>query len=189
MSPFTGAWYAGSTERFGWGDFDATPGYLMVTIDEDGPAGEPEHRDIPARPMALLEPVYGDRQTPDAIVEDVLGQLERLDMPAAMTRVQVRNIDRLAYREVERRLRRDSREKIFSLTVSRLAPAETGLAPELDPAMRMHDLKTLFAEFVAGRKGDHYSEEFAASFLERGTRALDDAQRIVNESQAEGGGA
>jgi DNA repair exonuclease SbcCD nuclease subunit len=189
MQPFAGAWYAGSTERFGWGDFDAKPGYLMVSMAGDGTVAEPEHRDVPARPMAMLEPVYGDRQTPDGIVEDVLGQIDRLDRPEAMTRVQVRDIDRLAWREVERRLRREARGKVFSLTVSRYAPDQAGVAPELDPALRMHDLKTLFAEFVAGRKGEHYSDAFATAFLERGTRALDDAQRIVNESQAEGGGA
>jgi DNA repair protein SbcD/Mre11 len=188
MSPFTGARYAGSTERFGWGDFEAEPGYLIVTMNEDGVA-ETEHRDLRARPMALLQPVYGNRQTPDAIVEDVLGQIERLSQPEAMTRVQVREIDRLAFREVERRLKRESRDAIFSLTVSRYAPDQGEVAPELDPALRMHDLKTLFAEFVAGRKGEHYSDEFATAFLERGTRALDEAQRIVNESQAEGGGA
>jgi DNA repair exonuclease SbcCD nuclease subunit len=189
MSPFAGARYAGSTERFGWGDFEATPGYLIVTMAEDGTVAEPEHRAIPARPMALLEPVYGNRQTPDGIVEDVLGQIERLGKPEAMTRVQVREIDRLAYREVERRLKREARDAIFSLTVSRYAPDQGEVAPELDPALRMHDLKTLFAEFVANRKGEHYSDAFATAFLERGTRALDEAQRIVTESQAEGGGA
>lgn len=190
MPPFAGARYAGSTERFGWGDYEAKPGYLIVTMDEDGTVAEPEHRNVRARPMALLEPVYGNRQTPDAIIEDVLGQIERLDEPLqTMARVQVREIDRLAYREVERRLKREARDQIFSLTVSRYAPDQGEVAPELDPALRMHDLKTLFAEFVAGRKGEHYSDAFATAFLERGTQALDEAQRIVAESQAEGGGA
>lgn len=36
-------WYAGSTERNGWGDRESTPGYCMVTLDEDGLVGEPEH--------------------------------------------------------------------------------------------------------------------------------------------------
>ncbi len=189
MTPFAGAWYAGSTERFGWGDYEATPGYLIVNMAEDGSVAPPEHRDIPARPMALLDPVYGDQHTPAGIVEDVLDQLDRLDMPEAMTRVQIREIDRLDYREVERRLKREAREAVFSLTVSRFAPDQGEVAPELDPALRMHDLKTLFAEFVASRKGEHYSDAFATAFLERGTRALDEAQRIVAESQAEGGGA
>ncbi len=189
MTPFSGAWYSGSTERFGWGDFEAKPGYLIVTMDEDGNVATPEHRDIPARPMALLNPVYGDQHTPDGIVEDVLDQIDRLDNPDAMTRVQIREIDRLDYRDVERRLKREAREVVFSLTVSRYAPDQGEVAPELDPALRMHDLKTLFAEFVASRKGEHYSDAFATAFLERGTRALDDAQRIVTDSQAEGGGA
>jgi DNA repair exonuclease SbcCD nuclease subunit len=189
ISPFAGAWYAGSTERFGWGDYVATPGYRLVVLDADGLTGTPEHRDVPSRPMHLLDPVYGDTQSPGEVVDEVLGQLETLDDPAAMTRVQVREIDRHAYREVERRLRREARGKTFHLTVSRLAPADAGMMAELDQATPMQDLKTLFAEFVALRKGEHYAPEFASRFLERGTQALDDAQRIVNESQAEGGGA
>lgn len=63
------------------------------------------------------------------------------------------------------------------------------MSMEIDQDVAMQDLKSLFAEFVGVRKGEHYSAEFATRFLERGTQALDDAQRIVNESQSEGGGA
>jgi hypothetical protein len=37
------------------------------------------------------------------------------------------------------------------------------------------DLRALFAQFVASRKGTHFNETFAAEFLERGDRALADA--------------
>lgn len=188
MSPFAGAWYSGSTERFGWGDFEAQPGYLLVQLDESGLAGLPEHRSVPARPMHLLKPVYGDTHSVDEMAASVLDQLERLGDPAALTRVQVRDTDRHAYRQLERQLRRESAGATFHLTVSRQAPAETGMPLDIDQDAAMPDLKTLFAEFVALRKGEHYSDEFATRFLERGSQALDDAQQIVNESQSEGGG-
>ena len=189
MTPFPGAWYSGSTERFGWGDVEATPGYLIVEMSEDGKVKSPEHRDVRHRPMHQLKPVHGDTLSAGEMVDNVLGQLEKLDDPAALTRVQIRDADRHTYREVERRLRREAHGKTFHLTVARQAPADATMGLELDPATTMQDLKSLFADFVAQRKGEHYSAEFASRFLERGTQALDDAQRIVNESQSEGSGA
>ncbi len=187
-SPFPSAWYSGSTERFGWGDYEATPGYRIVDMDEDGKV-DTEHRDVRSRPMHLLNPVYGDTLSTGEMVDEVLGQLEKLDDSEALTRVQVRDADRHTYREVERRLRRESHGKTFHLTVARQAPSDAPAGAEIDHTATMQDLKTLFAEFVAQRRGEHYSAEFATTFLERGTRALDDAQKIVNESQAEGAGA
>ena len=188
-TPFTGAWYSGSTERFGWGDFEATPGYLLVEVDENGLVGSPEHRPVTSRPMRLLKPVYGDSLSVDEMVKNVVDQLDHLGEPDSLTRVQVRDADRHAYRQVERQLRRDASGKSFHLTVSRQAPAETGMSLEIDQDVAMQDLKSLFAEFVGVRKGEHYSGDFATRFLERGTQAIDDAQRIVNESQTEGTGA
>jgi DNA repair exonuclease SbcCD nuclease subunit len=188
MTPFSGAWYSGSTERFGWGDYEATPGYLIVEMDEDGKV-DTHHRDVRSRPMHLLKPVYGDGHSAAEMVDDVLDQLEKLNDQEALTRVQVRDADRHTYREVERRLRRESHGRTFHLTVARQAPTDAPLSAEIDSAATMQDLKTLFAEFVGQRRGEHYSAEFATKFLERGTQALDDAQEIVNESQAEGAGA
>lgn len=187
--PFAGAWYSGSTERFGWGDYEATPGYLIVEMDEAGHVESPEHRPVRARPMHLLKPVYGDTLSVEEMIDTIMEQLDRLDDPTGLTRVQIRDADRHAYRQLERQVRREAAGKTFHLTVSRQAPAEIGLALEIDRDAALPDLKTLFAEFVANRKGEHYSPEFATHFLERGTQAIDDAQRIVNESQGEGAGA
>ena len=187
--PFAGAWYSGSTERFGWGDYEATPGYLIVEMGANGSVASPEHRPVRARPMHLLKPVHGDTLSVEEMIGAINEQLDRLDDPAALTRVQIRDADRHAYRQLERQVRREVGGKTFHLTVSRQAPAEAGISLEIDRDAALPDLKTLFAEFVASRKGEHYSPEFATRFLERGTQALDDAQRIVNESQSEGGGA
>jgi len=189
MQPFAGAWYSGSTERFGWGDYEAKPGYLIVEMAEDGSVSTPEHRPVRSRPMHLLNPVHGDSQSVEELIDAIVTQLDRLDDPEALTRVQIRDADRHAYRQLERQVRREVAGKTFHLTVSRQAPADAGLSVEIDRDAALPDLKTLFAEFVASRKGEHYDPEFAARFLERGTRALDDAQRIVNESLTEGAGA
>ena len=186
---FTDGYYSGSTERFGWGDAEAEPGYLIVTLDESGLAGAPEHRAVRARPMHQLKPVYGDSLSSQEIVDNVVDQLERLGNTEALTRVQIRNADRQRYREAERMLRRESATKTFHLTVSRQAPQESLQPLELDRSASMKDLQTLFSEFVAQRKGEHYSAEFAARFLERGSAALQEAQQRVNDSETEGSGA
>jgi hypothetical protein len=75
------------------------------------------------------------------------------------------------------------------LTVSRQAPTESPMAVDIDRSASIRDLQTLFSEFVAQRKGDHYSADFATRFLERGTTALQEAQQRVTDSELEGGGA
>lgn len=186
---FPTAWYSGSTERMGWGDADVTPGYLIVSFDGNGLAGDPEHRDIRARAIEVLKPVYGDALTATEMVDNVLDQLERLGDSSALTRVQIRNADRQVYREVERILRRESHGKTLHLTVSRQAPSESSMTVDVDRSTSIKDLHTLFADFVAQRKGEHYSAEFAARFLERGTSALQEAQQRINDSETEGSGA
>jgi DNA repair protein SbcD/Mre11 len=188
-SPVYRAWYAGSTERFGWGDWEADPGYLIIEMDASGLRGDPEHRPVPCRPMLSLEPVYGDTLSANEMVENVVTQLERLGNVEAITRVQVRNTDRHMAREVERRLRRESSGKCFHLSVSRFAPDLGASTPGMDGPASLQDLKSLFAEFIAQRRGEYYTSEFATRFLERGTMAIDDAQKIVDESQTQGGGS
>ncbi len=188
-SPVSRVWYAGSTERFGWGDWEAEPGYLIIEMDESGLRGDPQHRPVPCRPMRPLDPVYGDNLSVNEMIENVIEQLERLRDVEAITRVQIRNTDRHTAREVERRLRREVSGRCFHLSVSRFAPNPGASMPGMDGHASMQDLKSLFAEFVAHRRGEHYTGEFATRFLERGTMALDDAQRIVDESQIQGGGS
>ncbi len=43
----------------------------------------------------------------------------------------------------------------------------------------MGDLRTMFEAFVAERTGPDYDREFAAAFLERGLRALEEAEVAV----------
>ncbi|MGD9713910.1 MAG: exonuclease SbcCD subunit D, partial [Thermomicrobiales bacterium] len=50
--PRPNAWYAGSTERIGWGDVETEPGYLIVELGSVGSAPAVERVQVPiARPM------------------------------------------------------------------------------------------------------------------------------------------
>jgi DNA repair exonuclease SbcCD nuclease subunit len=109
------AWYAGSTERTGWGDREHKPGYVLVELDNPGDPARTRHVAIPARPMIDLKPVYGEGLRGRDIADKVLAQLEGLDEPEAMTRVAIRNTERADRREAEAILRRESGEFVWDL--------------------------------------------------------------------------
>lgn len=170
------AWYAGSTERFGWGDADATPGYRIVEFTTPGEIPAVTHRQIETRPMIRLKPEDGTGRTARDIADTILQQASRLGNPEAMARVSLREVDRGTRREVQTLLRRESPPLVWSLD---LAPERQGFvpqgisSPEVDESAL--DLFALFSEFVAARRETYPNAEFATTFLERGNKALTDA--------------
>lgn len=177
MQPAPKAWYAGSTERYGFGDWDVTPGYTLVTMGDPGTAVEVEHIDLPARPMITLKPVYGSNGSrAQDIVDKVIAQLGDTATPEAMVRVEVRETERPVRREVESILKRESESLCWSLTVAQertlFTPEATGPTVDLDG---VPDIRTLFRTFVTERTGTQYDDAFAQRFLERGDAALLDA--------------
>lgn len=173
--PAAKAWYSGSTERFGWGDRDVKPGYAIVTIGAPGESVDVEHIDIPARPMIDLQPVNGRDLRARDIADAVIEQLVALRSPDAMTRIEIRDVERSTRREAESILRRETAPLVFSFTI---ATERSAFIPDAEHVVRTEgvaDLQTLFTEFVTLRRGEHYNEEFARPFLERGNRALVEA--------------
>jgi exonuclease SbcD len=190
--PKSNAWYAGSTERTGWGDREATPGYNLVELGAPGEPPSVEHIQLPARPMIDLKPVNGEGRAAREIVDRVLEELAKLDQPEAMTRVELQETPRPVRREAESILRRESGEFVWSLTITTPRTMLTRAdAPQ--GSDEMSDLRALFREFVAARKGTPpYDDAFAAAFLERGDRALAEAQEaqvtaVPDEMSGEGG--
>lgn len=168
------AWYAGSTERMGYGDIDVTPGYNLVTLGAPGHPPAVEHIDLPARPMIRLKPVHGDGKEPREIADRVLDQLRKLDQPDAMTRIELKATARPERREVESILRRES--PAFIWNVQAVSDQQWLAAnPDEGTIEGIGDLRAMFAEFVASRKGTHYDDEFSRALLERGDRALAEA--------------
>ncbi|MBA2276854.1 MAG: DNA repair exonuclease [Chloroflexia bacterium] len=173
--PAANAWYSGSTERTGWGDRGATPGYNLVEIGTPGGPVKVEHIALPVRPMLDLKPIHGDGRPAEDIVERVMDQLRKLNEPEAMTHVELIDTPRPIRREVEAILRRESGAFVWSLSV--VTPRSVLLPnPAEYDDHEMTDLRALFGEFVASRKGTPpYDDAFAQAFLERGDRALAEA--------------
>lgn len=179
------AWYAGSTERIGWGDEAVTPGYLIVTLRD--PGDPPEVEQIPitsARPMKTLTPINGEGRTAEAIASMILDRLTAFDTPEAMTRIELRETPRPIRREVESIVQRLVADRVWSIRV--YAPADVRAVFEQPVGDRSFaDLRTLFNEFVDQQTKDQtYEPEFAAAFRTRGTAALDEALRRAEEATA-----
>ena len=168
------AWYSGSTERTGFGDEAANPGYLIVTLGAPGDPPAVEKIDLPARPMQSLKPVSGDGRDARALTDLVLERARGLNLPEAMVRVELLDTPRLIRREVERLVRREGPEVVWSLHVTSASDVLTVFG-ERAAETGVTDLRALFRQFVDERDGTDYDPAFAAAFRERGARALDQA--------------
>lgn len=169
------AWYSGSTERFGWGDVNAEPGYNLVEMSEPGSPPTVNHVSIPARPMIALKPVYGEGKQARDIADAVVDQLKAIDNVSAMTRVEFRNVDRPTRREAQNLLKREADRFTWRLDVApeRATFLGDGAADALDDSSL--DLHALFTEFVASRVATYPNKAFATMLLERAGKALTDA--------------
>ena len=170
------AWYAGSTERFGWGDAEATPGYRLIELSTPGAVPGVTHRAIPTRPMIRLKPEDGTGRTSRDIADTILEQATRLENPEAMARVSLQHAERATRREVQAILRRESPPIVWSLDLAPERDSFVADAPrlsEIDDASL--DLHALFAEFVAARRDTYPTPDFATTLLERGNLALTEA--------------
>ncbi len=180
--PRPNAWYAGSTERIGWGDVAYEPGYNIVELGEPGTAPVVERVSIPMiRPM--YDYIVPERITIDQdgvrIAEHVLSWMDDLKSPDAMTRILLRDASRPVRRHAESLIRQDAGAYVWSTQVvgrSSTAVALDERNPEL-PALRLLDQ---FAAFVtAEQEAGNFDPLFAVNFAITGRRELENAQRVL----------
>ncbi|MFM9107223.1 MAG: exonuclease SbcCD subunit D [Chloroflexota bacterium] len=179
------AWYAGSTERFGFRDERVDPGYNLVTLGDPGAAPRVERISLPGRPMHTLKPVDGEGLEARQIANLILDRAARLDDPDAITRVEVRGAPRPVRREAERLVRAELADRVWLLDI-RAPVTYAGLDPVAGERVEhLPPLPDLFAQFIADRteRGD-YDPAFADAFRERGGRALAEAIRTAEERLA-----
>jgi DNA repair protein SbcD/Mre11 len=175
--PRRNAWYSGSTERIGWGDEPAEPGYNLVELPAPGEPPIVTHVPLDARPMKTLAPLDGEGCDARAIADRVLARLADLGQPSALVRVQILNAPRPIRREAESILRREAQELVWWLQVYSPADVLASFGERRGEAAPT-DVRALFEEFVAERAREAaYDPAFAAAFAERGRRALEQAMR------------
>ncbi len=166
------ACYSGSTERTGWGDREATPGYVLVDLDDEVSV---EHVPLSARPMELLNPISGTGRPARELADLALHAAVALGKPDAMVRFRLDDAARPLRREVEQILRREGHDVVWSLEVR--PPREEIFAPsgERLPEESLPPLTTMFDEFVAEQLSPRHDEAFVARFRDRGGQALNEA--------------
>lgn len=179
-------WYGGSTERNGWGDLEATPGYCVVTLNGPGAGYEIEH--VPfdeARPMLDIKPVRAENMRGREIADEIIRRIDEHDESAetfqrAMVRTKIWNAERGDRREAESILKRELGDRIWHLTI----PQEqaTLISNPDQPAIEHEfpDLRELFGQFVEQRTGTAFNERFASIFKERGAQAIVDAMAAAS---------
>lgn len=180
-------WYAGSTERNGWGDFEATPGYCMVTLNGPGKGFEIEH--IPfkdARPVIDLGVTYADNLRGREIAHEIIGKINQHEespetLQRAMVRARIWNAERGDRREAESILKRELGDSIWNLTIPQEQQSFIANAEQPEAMQEFPDLRELFGQFIEHRTGPAFNERFAKVFRERGDAAIAQAQAASSE--------
>ncbi|HET9660275.1 MAG TPA: metallophosphoesterase, partial [Thermomicrobiales bacterium] len=179
--PRDNAWYAGSTERFGFGDEKVDTGYLIVELGERGT--EPVVQTIPIEARPMLRWRLPDEETDgkDAvqIAASILEWLREEDQPEAMAMAVVFGVPRAVRRQAEQIVREEAASLVWTVQVRGAGDVLAGLGRErVDmPAI---DLPQLFGLFAEGElaKGNH-DAAFSARFQEIGLAELNAAQALV----------
>jgi DNA repair exonuclease SbcCD nuclease subunit len=185
--PRANAWYAGSTERFGWGDEDAKPGFLMLTFAESESKPEVEHIPIQTRTMRTLPAINGDGLPAREIANIALRRAEAVGESEAMTRIELQNVARATRREAEQLIRRELDGRVWSLDLYTRADLLASIADRTPLDSDQINVRTLFEEFVDDRtKLGTYDSQFAQAFRAKGLAAIGSAMERVNQELAEG---
>jgi DNA repair exonuclease SbcCD nuclease subunit len=184
--PRANARYAGSTERFGWGDEDATPGFLMLTFAEGETSPQVEHIPIATRPMRTLPAIDGEGKSARDIADIALKRAAAVGDATAMTRIELKNAPRAARREAEQLIRRELDGRVWSLDLYTRADLLASITNQAPLDSDQINVRTLFEEFVDERAtSGAYDPAFADAFRTKGLAAIGAAMEQVNQELAE----
>ncbi len=162
------AYYAGATERFGFGEVASKPGFAIVEFDGNG-LKSVEHVEIEARPMLDLEKIKARDMDSAALTDAVRERTEGMDLDGAMVRLRVYDVRRGVSSGVDRALLRDLQRRClnFSLEVHAEELPEERESGSVSAVFGA--LEEEFAEFVKTRRErGELEERFAGEFLEKG---------------------
>ena len=179
------AFYAGATERFGFGEVDSRPGFAIVEFDGTG-LKSVEHVEIEARPMLDLKKISAREMDAAELTEAVLDRTSGVDLDGAIVRLRAYDVRRGVASGMDRELLRDLQRRClnFSLEVHAEERPED-LERNGSQAAVFGPLNEEFAAFVSERKERGELEaKFAEEFLEKGRAYLTRAASEEPESAA-----
>ncbi len=179
------AFYAGATERFGFGEVGSVPGFAIVEFDGGG-LKSVEHVEIEARPMLDLPKISARGLDAAELSEAVRERTSNVDFEGAIVRLRAYDVRRGVASGIDRELLRDLRRRClnFSLEVHAEERPED-LERNGSPTAVFGPLGEEFAAFVATRRESGELEKaFAEEFLEKGRGYLARAASEEPESTA-----
>jgi len=179
------AFYAGATERFGFGEVESKPGFAIVEFDSGG-LKSVEHVEIEARPMLDLKKISARDMDAAALTEAVHERTSGVDLDGAIVRLRAYDVRRGVASGMDRELLRDLQRRClnFSLEVHAEERPEDLERNGTSTAV-FGPLGEEFAAFVAERKERGELEaKFAEEFLEKGRAYLTRAASEEPESAA-----
>jgi DNA repair protein SbcD/Mre11 len=179
------AFYAGATERFGFGEVESKPGFAIVDFDGGG-LKNVEHVKITARPMLDLEKISARDMDAAELTEAVHERTSGVDLDGSIARLRAYDVRRGVASGVDRELLRDLQRRClnFSLEIHAEERPED-LERNGSSTAVFGPLGEEFAAFVAERKeGGELEAGFAEEFLEKGRAYLTRAASEEPESAA-----
>src|SRR5215210_5973815 len=179
------AYYAGATERFGFGEVESKPGFAIVEFDGSGLKGV-EHVEIEARPMLDLPKISARDMDAAGLTEAVHERTSGVDLDGAIVRLRAYDVRHGVASGMDRELLRDLQRRClnFSLEVHAEERPED-LERNGSSTAVFGPLGEEFAAFVAERKERGELEaKFAEDFLEKGRAYLTRAASEEPESAA-----
>jgi DNA repair protein SbcD/Mre11 len=179
------AFYAGATERFGFGEVESKPGFAIVEFDGGG-LKSVEHVKITARPMLDLEKISARDMDAAGLTKAVHERTSGVDLDGSIVRLRAYDVRRGVASGVDRELLRDLQRRClnFSLEIHAEERPED-LERNGSSTAVFGPLGEEFAAFVAERKeGGELEAGFAEEFLEKGRAYLTRAASEEPESAA-----
>ncbi len=162
------AYYAGATERFGFGEVDSKPGFAVVEIG-DGKISV-EHVEIEARKMVDLPKISARDMDAAELTEAVRERTVDANLDDAIVRLRAYDVRRGVASGIERELLRDLQRRCLNFSLEIHAEERPDDASSDGPATAVFGpLGEEFAAFVkARRERGELEEKFAEEFLEKG---------------------
>jgi exonuclease SbcD len=179
------AYYAGATERFGFGEVASKPGFAIVEFDSDG-LKSVEHVEIAARPMLDLKKISARDMDAADLTEEVRKHTSEADLDDAIVRQRVYDVRHGVASGMDRELLRDLQRRCLNFSLE-IHAEERPEEMERDGSQNavFGPLGEEFAAFVKERKERGELEAgFAEEFLEKGRAYLTRAASEEPESAA-----
>jgi len=171
------AYYAGATERFGFGEVESKPGFAIVEFDSNGLASV-EHVEIEARKMLDLPKISARDIDASELTEAVRERTEGADLDGAIVRLRAYDVRRGVASGVDRALLRDLQRRCLNFSLE-VHPEELPEELENGPVSAVFGpLEEEFTAFVrARRERGELEVGFAEEFLEKGRGYLAQSTR------------